>query len=162
MLLLDTVSVSTHVDTRMACRLLSLADSRTGTARAGNRWPFRWLRPRYTRCLTCRARHGPCDKFICFQAFASLSPLFQKVQRAVSKTVASFHKGNPLDSGQIRQTVRVVAARVAGNSQLSEYRSMKKTLLCASLMGAFAASAHAQSSVTLYGLIDAGMTYSSN
>jgi GBP family porin len=53
-------------------------------------------------------------------------------------------------------------ARIAGNSQLSEYRSMKKTLLGAALMGAFSASAHAQSSVTLYGLIDAGMTYSSN
>src|ERR1700730_5459176 len=39
---------------------------------------------------------------------------------------------------------------------------MKKTLLGAAVMGVFAASAHAQSSVTLYGLIDAGMTYSSN
>jgi predicted porin len=39
---------------------------------------------------------------------------------------------------------------------------MKKPLLGAALMGVFAASAHAQSSVTLYGLIDAGITYSSN
>jgi len=39
---------------------------------------------------------------------------------------------------------------------------MKKTLLGAALMGVFAASAHAQSSVTLYGLIDAGMAYTSN
>lgn len=36
---------------------------------------------------------------------------------------------------------------------------MKKTLLAAALSGAFATMAHAQSSVTLYGLIDAGITY---
>ncbi|HEV3432212.1 MAG TPA: porin [Paraburkholderia sp.] len=38
---------------------------------------------------------------------------------------------------------------------------MKKTLMVAALAGAFATAAHAQSSVTLYGLIDAGLTYSS-
>ncbi|CAM2151554.1 general bacterial porin, GBP family [Pararobbsia alpina] len=39
---------------------------------------------------------------------------------------------------------------------------MKKTLLVAALSGAFAVSAHAQSSVTLYGLIDAGVVYANN
>jgi general bacterial porin, GBP family len=39
---------------------------------------------------------------------------------------------------------------------------MKKNLLIALLMGIFATTAHAQSSVTLYGLIDAGLTYVSN
>jgi GBP family porin len=39
---------------------------------------------------------------------------------------------------------------------------MKKTLLLVSLSGAFATVAHAQSSVTLYGLIDAGITYTNN
>lgn len=39
---------------------------------------------------------------------------------------------------------------------------MKKTLLVAALSGAFTTYAHAQSSVTLYGLIDAGLTYVSN
>ena len=34
---------------------------------------------------------------------------------------------------------------------------MKKTLLATALFGAFAISAHAQSSVTLYGLIDTGI-----
>lgn len=38
---------------------------------------------------------------------------------------------------------------------------MKKTLIFAALSGACAA-AHAQSSVTLYGLIDAGITYTNN
>ncbi|RKP55856.1 porin [Pararobbsia silviterrae] len=39
---------------------------------------------------------------------------------------------------------------------------MKKTLLVAALSGAFAVTAHAQSSVTLYGLLDAGIVYSNN
>jgi GBP family porin len=39
---------------------------------------------------------------------------------------------------------------------------MKKTLMFAALSGVFATAAHAQSSVTLYGLIDAGMTYTNN
>ena len=39
---------------------------------------------------------------------------------------------------------------------------MKKTLMVASLSGVFATAAHAQSSVTLYGLIDAGLTYTNN
>ncbi|WP_374622715.1 porin [Pandoraea sp.] len=39
---------------------------------------------------------------------------------------------------------------------------MKKTLLAAAVVGAFSASAQAQSSVTLYGLIDAGVAYTSN
>jgi general bacterial porin, GBP family len=39
---------------------------------------------------------------------------------------------------------------------------MKKTLIVAALSGVFASAAHAQSSVTLYGLIDAGITYANN
>ena len=39
---------------------------------------------------------------------------------------------------------------------------MKKTLIAAALTGVFATAAHAQSSVTLYGLIDAGITYTNN
>src|SRR5580692_4773388 len=39
---------------------------------------------------------------------------------------------------------------------------MKKTLLAATLCGAFTMSAHAQSSVTLYGLIDTGFVYTNN
>jgi predicted porin len=39
---------------------------------------------------------------------------------------------------------------------------MKKTLLAAALCGTFAAAAHAQSSVTLYGLIDTGLVYVNN
>ncbi|MEA3087718.1 MAG: ral bacterial porin, family [Paraburkholderia sp.] len=39
---------------------------------------------------------------------------------------------------------------------------MKKTALIALLTGIFSTAAHAQSSVTLYGLIDAGLTYTSN
>jgi GBP family porin len=40
--------------------------------------------------------------------------------------------------------------------------TMKKTLLVTILAGIFTPTAHAQSSVTLYGLIDAGLTYVSN
>ncbi|MDE1182243.1 porin [Paraburkholderia sp.] len=39
---------------------------------------------------------------------------------------------------------------------------MKKTLIVAGIMGAFAINAHAQSSVTLYGTLDAGLVYSNN
>jgi GBP family porin len=39
---------------------------------------------------------------------------------------------------------------------------MKKSLLTIALTGAFAVSAHAQSSVTLYGLIDTGLVYTNN
>lgn len=39
---------------------------------------------------------------------------------------------------------------------------MKKTLLVSALLGAFSAAANAQSSVTLYGLIDAGVAYVNN
>ncbi|GAB7525777.1 porin [Paraburkholderia sp. 2C] len=39
---------------------------------------------------------------------------------------------------------------------------MKKTLMVAALSGVFATAAHAQSSVTLYGLIDAGITYTNS
>ncbi|MFL9905533.1 porin [Paraburkholderia sp. RL17-337-BIB-A] len=39
---------------------------------------------------------------------------------------------------------------------------MKKTLMVVALTGVFATAAHAQSSVTLYGLIDAGITYTNN
>jgi len=36
---------------------------------------------------------------------------------------------------------------------------MKKSLLALGVLGAFAGAAHAQSSVTLYGIIDGGFTY---
>jgi len=39
---------------------------------------------------------------------------------------------------------------------------MKRTLMIVALVGAFASAAHAQSSVTLYGLVDAGITYTNN
>ena len=39
---------------------------------------------------------------------------------------------------------------------------MKKTLVAAALTGVFAMSAHAQSSVTLYGTLDAGLIYTNN
>ncbi|CAG4903119.1 porin [Paraburkholderia gardini] len=39
---------------------------------------------------------------------------------------------------------------------------MKKTLIVAGILGAFAASAQAQSSVTLYGTLDAGLVYTNN
>lgn len=39
---------------------------------------------------------------------------------------------------------------------------MKKSLLAIAITGAFAVSAHAQSSVTLYGLIDTGLVYTNN
>lgn len=39
---------------------------------------------------------------------------------------------------------------------------MKKTLLAAAVTGAFSMAAHAQSSVTIYGLLDASLAYTSN
>jgi GBP family porin len=39
---------------------------------------------------------------------------------------------------------------------------MKKNLMAVALLGVLAGAAHAQSSVTLYGLIDAGITYTNN
>ena len=39
---------------------------------------------------------------------------------------------------------------------------MKKTLLIAGILGTFAVAAHAQSSVTLYGTLDAGLVYTNN
>ncbi|MEM5383212.1 porin [Paraburkholderia phymatum] len=39
---------------------------------------------------------------------------------------------------------------------------MKKTLIVAGVLGAFAATANAQSSVTLYGTLDAGLVYTNN
>jgi predicted porin len=39
---------------------------------------------------------------------------------------------------------------------------MKKTLVVAAVSASFAVAAHAQSSVTLYGVLDAGITYTSN
>ncbi|RDU94661.1 porin [Trinickia dinghuensis] len=39
---------------------------------------------------------------------------------------------------------------------------MKKTLVVAAVSASFAVAAHAQSSVTLYGVVDAGLTYTSN
>jgi predicted porin len=39
---------------------------------------------------------------------------------------------------------------------------MKKTLIVAAVSASFAVAAHAQSSVTLYGVLDAGITYTSN
>ncbi|WP_109481932.1 porin [Paraburkholderia sp. C35] len=39
---------------------------------------------------------------------------------------------------------------------------MKRNIICACAIGVFAMSAHAQSSVTLYGSIDAGLTYANN
>jgi predicted porin len=44
-------------------------------------------------------------------------------------------------------------------TQLIGDHSMKKSLLALAALGAFASAAHAQSSVTLYGIIDAGLTY---
>ncbi|MCM3011331.1 porin [Bacillus subtilis] len=38
---------------------------------------------------------------------------------------------------------------------------MKKTIVAAATLGMFGTAAHAQRSVTLYGLFDAGITYSS-
>src|ERR1700744_2506519 len=39
---------------------------------------------------------------------------------------------------------------------------MKKTILATAVLGSISLSAHAQSSVTLYGLIDAGISYVNN
>src|SRR6185437_15997159 len=39
---------------------------------------------------------------------------------------------------------------------------MKKSLIVVAVAASFASVAHAQSSVTLYGLLDAGLTYTSN
>src|ERR1700761_7293843 len=39
---------------------------------------------------------------------------------------------------------------------------MKKSLIVVAAAASFASVAHAQSSVTLYGLVDAGLTYTSN
>ncbi len=39
---------------------------------------------------------------------------------------------------------------------------MKKSLLALAALGTFADAAHAQSSVTLYGIIDAGIAYTNN
>ncbi|MGF6662327.1 putative porin [Paraburkholderia atlantica] len=39
---------------------------------------------------------------------------------------------------------------------------MQRTLITAGLLSAFAITAHAQSSVTLYGSLDAGLVYSNN
>src|ERR1700754_1749666 len=39
---------------------------------------------------------------------------------------------------------------------------MKKSLLALGVLGTVAGAAHAKSSVTLYGLIDAGLTYTNN
>ena len=41
-------------------------------------------------------------------------------------------------------------------------KRMKKTIIIAGILGAFAVSAQAQSSVTLYGTLDAGLVYSNN
>src|SRR5579864_1666890 len=41
-------------------------------------------------------------------------------------------------------------------------KGMKKTIFVAGILGAFAASAEAQSSVTLYGTLDAGLVYTNN
>jgi len=51
--------------------------------------------------------------------------------------------------------------------QLAKHRlfgetEMKKTLMALGVLGGFAGAANAQSSVTLYGLIDAGITYTNN
>jgi predicted porin len=39
---------------------------------------------------------------------------------------------------------------------------MKKSLLALAALGTFAGVAHAQSSVTLYGIVDAGFVYNNN
>jgi predicted porin len=47
-------------------------------------------------------------------------------------------------------------------TQLIGVHSMKKSLLALAALGAFAGAVQAQSSVTLYGIIDAGLTYVNN
>jgi hypothetical protein len=49
-----------------------------------------------------------------------------------------------------------------GPRYIMELTSMKKSLLALALSGTFALSAHAQSSVTLYGVIDTGILYANN
>jgi predicted porin len=47
-------------------------------------------------------------------------------------------------------------------STKKEGNKMKKTIVATAVLGGFALNAHAQSSVTLYGLIDAGITYANH
>jgi predicted porin len=76
---------------------------------------------------------------------------------------------NPLAYASVEAATkqRVVAVRDTDYLELDYLellwrRIMKKTLLAATVCSAFAVSAHAQSSVTLYGALDAGLVYSNN